>query len=366
MTRLLAVANEPPWPAHNGGRARMAGLLTALAERHEVTVLAASSGSHAHAPVRMQLLPPASTSKLAALAGSAPRLGAGLLGPEATAAVRTAAADAGVVLVTHSYLLPLLPSLPAPVVLDLPNLEVSRTASGVTTGGLVRRGISALEHLKARRWEPRAVRRADVCLAVTVSDAARAEEWGACKVLVAPNASAAAPLPPSPPDGHVLVAGDWTYAPNRAGLTRLLAHDWPRVSAARPGARLVVLGRGAPERLPAGVVATGYVDDLDPWYEDAAVVVAPARSGGGTQLKVVDAVARGRVVVLPPYGATSLPPHARGACLVAEELSSPLLQMLDDVAERHRRERVLLAEPVSWAASVAPLDRWLDGVVSRA
>ena len=131
-----------------------------------------------------------------------------------------------------------------------------------------------------------------------------------------------------------------------------------------PAARLLLAGRSAPARLPAGVTAVGWQPDLADCYAGAAAVVAPARAGAGTQLKVIDAVAHGRVVVLPPFGAASLPGAARQVCPVGSDLAAGLVDLLVGVDDRHRRERALLGVRCSWADAVAPLVDWLDGRVN--
>jgi glycosyltransferase involved in cell wall biosynthesis len=367
MSRVLAVANESPWPVHNGGRSRMAGLLTALAEEHDVVVAAADAGTREPGPLPVVVLPRARGSRARAVLHPHPRLGTGLLGGDAVDRLRALAAEQppDLVLATHSYLVPLLPDLGAPLVLDLQNLEVDRSRSTARHGTGPRRALAAAEHVKARRWEPRAVRRAALCLAVTGSDAATARSWGAPEVLVVRNASDAVPLPPSPPDGHVLAVADWRYDGNRDALPDLLGRTWPRVVAARPQARLLLVGRGAPADLPEGVTAAGFVEDLEPCYAGAAAVVAPAVHGGGTQVKVAEAVARGRVVVCPPHGAASLPSTAAAACVVADDLSTALLGLLADVEDRHRRERLLVGASTTWADAARPLLARLAQGLSR-
>ena len=362
MSRVLVVANEAPWPVHNGGRARMSGLVQVLRARHEVVLVAADAGAREDGPVPVEVLPRSRTGRVASLLGRGPRLGSGLLDGSGARRVAELARQHRVdaVLATHSYLVPLLSALSAPLVLDLPNLEVARTASTVRGGAWEHRSVAAVEHLKARRWEPRAVRRADLCLAVDSADAEVLRGWGAAEVVVVPNASDAAPLPPSPVDGHVLAVADWRYAGNRAALPALLGQVWPEVRRARPSARLLLVGRGAPRELPAGAEAAGYVADLQDCYAGAAAVLAPATSGGGTQVKVSDAVARGRVVVCPPYGAASLPQRARAACVVTADLAGGVVRLLADVEDRHRRERLLRDAAPSWSQAAAPLLAWLD------
>jgi hypothetical protein len=321
----------------NGGRARVAGLAELLAELGPTTVLVARN---AHRTVEVVApavaLPAARRSRLTALVSPGPRLGRGLLDRGSRSMLRGAVDGSPLLVVSHSYLVPEVGRDTPPLVVDFPNLEVERQRS---MGGWLGR----VESVKARSWEPAVARRACLCIAVDEHDADRLLAWGARRVVVVPNAAPGLPVsPPSPVAGSVLAVADWTYEPNRAGLEQLRASGLP----------LVVAGRGS-EAWPEG---RGFVDDLSPLYDEAAVVIAPATTGAGTQLKVVEAVCRGRVVVTTPYGARSLPAAARDVCVVGD-LATSARRLLDDVEDRHRREAVLRAAalPRTWQEAGAPL-----------
>lgn len=320
-TRVLVVANEPIEPVVNGGRVRMAALVDALRSRFDVRV---------HEPTRRRrvLLPP-----------RVPRLGAAMFVP-------FDAGDADVVVYTHSYLEPVAPRLDVPVVVDFPNLEVDRQRSLAANGPLVRRAIAAIEARKARVWEPVTARRAAVGVAVTDADADVLRRWGATTVVTVPNAATAVRSDPSPADGPVTLLANMAYAPNRFAADRVRERVWPLVLRRRPDARLRIAGRGTDEE----------VDDVAPVFAAASMVLAPVTEGGGTQLKVVEALAHGRVVVATPYSAASAPAGARDACVSTvddDEMAATIVRLLDDVEERHRREQA--AHVPTWNEATVPL-----------
>ncbi|MGZ6793433.1 MAG: glycosyltransferase family 4 protein [Mycobacteriales bacterium] len=338
---IVFLANESPWPAVNGGRSRMAGLVAALRRRYDVEVVVARRGA-AEAEGALAL-PAARRSRVGALAGAGPRLGRGLLDRPAQDALARACAEADAVVVSHSYLAAELPPLDAPVVVDLQNLETERQASA---GGW----LGALEAAKARRWEPAVVASAAAVVCVDEADAQVARAWGGRRVVVVPNVAPVPACGPSPDAGPVLALADWTYGPNAEGLALLVEQVQPLLAA-----ELVLAGRGSEAH--GGL---GFVPDPTPLYERSAVVVSPVRRGAGTQLKVVEALTRGRVVVTTGYGARSVPAGAQDGCVVADgapALAAALDRLVADPAERHRRERALAAAalPRDWAAAAAPL-----------
>lgn len=342
------LANESPWPVHNGGRARMAGLIEALQPARVLVAQGRCASGEVPGALR---LPAARRSRPATVLGPGPRLGRGLLDDTAVRVLRREADDLGALVVSHSYLAPALAGLSLPLVVDFPNLEVDRQA--VSRGALAR-----LEAWKARRWEPEVARRAVLCVAVDDRDAAALRAWGAREVVVVPNVVEAPQSPPSAEQGYALLVADWRYGPNADALRWFTDEVAPHLRCP-----VVLAGRGS-ERVPGGL---GFVPDLGPLYDAAAVVVSPIRSGAGTQVKVVEALARGRVVVTTPYGLRSVPEGARVGVEVAQTavgMAAAVDRLVADQGERALREHALRGARFarSWAQVAAPLLTGLEAV----
>lgn len=116
--------------------------------------------------------------------------------------------------------------------------------------------------------------------------------------LVAPRAASARDM---------LFVGSLRYQPNVEGLLWFLTSVLPRL----PDARLRVAGSSPPPQLlaharPGRVEFLGYVEDLAGAYRQAALAIAPMRSGGGTRLKILEAGAHGVPVVATPEAAAGL------------------------------------------------------------
>ncbi len=110
---------------------------------------------------------------------------------------------------------------------------------------------------------------------------------------------------PQVPDRLIFV-GTLNWYPNVEAVRFIAREIWPRLRARLPGATVDIIGANPPQELldvaarePAFRVH-GFVDDLQPWMDAAAVYVCPIMDGGGTKLKILDALAMAKAVVAHP------------------------------------------------------------------
>jgi glycosyltransferase involved in cell wall biosynthesis len=109
----------------------------------------------------------------------------------------------------------------------------------------------------------------------------------------------------------LIYPGALSYDANFVAVAHFLGALWPRLRATRPGVRLRVTGRATPEQIAAlpaaeGVEFTGYLDDVRPAVARAWAEVVPLRKGGGTRLKVLEALALGTPIVSTSKGVEGL------------------------------------------------------------
>jgi glycosyltransferase involved in cell wall biosynthesis len=101
----------------------------------------------------------------------------------------------------------------------------------------------------------------------------------------------------------LIFVGTMSWYPNVDAVTYLLREIWPRLRAEAPAATLDIVGAGAPAALKelaarsAGVTLHGFVPEIRPMIERAALYVCPIRDGGGTKLKILDALAMEKCIV---------------------------------------------------------------------
>lgn len=123
---------------------------------------------------------------------------------------------------------------------------------------------------------------------------------------------------------EILFCGMMSYPPNQDAVVYFCDRIFPAIKKEIPDARFTVVGKHTPEhitklgRLP-GVTVAGYVPSMEPYYERAAVVVVPLLNGGGTRIKILEAMAYGRPVVSTSVGAEGLEVLAEEHILIADE-----------------------------------------------
>ena len=105
---------------------------------------------------------------------------------------------------------------------------------------------------------------------------------------------------------RIVFVGTLDWYPNTAAV-RYIAHEiWPLLRERLPDLECDIIGGGAPEDLVAFAQndprfhVHGFVDDIHPWLEQAVAYVCPIRDGGGTKLKILDALAMSKAIVAHP------------------------------------------------------------------
>jgi polysaccharide biosynthesis protein PslH len=210
----------------------------------------------------------------------------------------------------------------------------------------------AFGELDWRRWarfQPQAWRRFDLVQVFSRRDAEQVAELApdvAARVRVDPFGLVLPPPadPAREAPGTILFVGAFHHPPNRDAAIWLAREILPAVLARHPGARLRIVGSGpTPEvRALAGpnVEVVADAPSVLPHLEEAAVVMAPVRTGGGMRMKVLQAMAAGKAVVTTPRGTEGYtgfgeePPLAVGES--EDELAAATAALLADDGERRR------------------------------
>lgn len=363
--RLLWIKTELLHPVDKGGRIRSYQMLRSLAQRHHVTYLCLDDGQaaadaleraheYAHEVVTVPFAPPPK--------GTAGYLRALLLNlfsplPYAIGRYQSAELRAQIArlagssdLVVCDFLMSSVnvpEALPAPTVLFQHNVEAQLWERHATVPqNMLRRAYMQLQWHRMQRYEEAQCRRFDHVVGVSALDAAlMRRQYGVSTVSHVETGvdfeffSAQAPRDGA---GQGLVfVGSMDWMPNDDGIRWFAGEVFPEVRRRTAGVRLVVVGRAPSPGLrelaardPA-IEITGTVADVRPYLRRAALSVVPLRVGGGTRLKIYEAMATGVPVVSTAIGAEGLPLRSGEHLLIADSAAdqvSAICGLLDDPA----------------------------------
>jgi sugar transferase (PEP-CTERM/EpsH1 system associated) len=364
--RILWLKSEFLHPVDKGGRIRTYQMLRALARHHEIRYLTLDDGCATPAQ-REQASEYAA--EVVTVPFAAPVRGTGAFFadlarnlfsplpyaiakyrvPAFTEAIGRHAAEADVLVC--DFLAPAvnLPDrLPVPSVLFQHNVEAEiwRRHAEVA-GSAIARQYFRSQWRRMVRFEGEACRRFDKVVAVSDQDAEHLRAaYGARDVTAVPTGVDLDYFEPAsrtaPRATELVFTGSMDWLPNQDGIEWFTAEVWPQIRAGQPDATLTVVGRNPGPRIRAladrhpGISVTGTVPDIRPYLRRAAALVVPLRIGGGTRLKIYEAMAMGVPVVSTTVGAEGLPLTEGAHFLNADDpadLGSACLSLLKDPAK---------------------------------
>lgn len=363
--RILFLSAWFPHPPSNGSRLRVNALLRALAPHHEVTLLSFADAPDVD-PTAPQLAalchsvqvlprpvfdPTAWRSRLAFL-HPWPRSLVATHSPAMADAVRRAAPAADVVIASQLACAAYAPCFAgAPALFEEVELGAVHGQLDQTAGP--RRWRIRLMWAKHDRYLRRLLARFRACTVVSEVERRRlaAVLGTAASVHVVPNAVTVAEyqaIGASPEPDTLIFTGSLRYRPNYDAMRWFIAAAWPAVLRAHPAARLIITGAHDELPLPAAahVLRTGFVDDVRARIASAWLSIAPIFTGGGTRLKILEAMAAGTPVVATSKGAEGLDVRPGEHLLIADDpaaFAAHVVALLSDPALRARLSRAARA-----------------------
>jgi glycosyltransferase involved in cell wall biosynthesis len=276
-------------------------------------------------------------------------------------------------------------TLPCPSVVFTHNVEAEiwrRHAENATNA--VARRLLTQQWRRMLRFEADALARFDLVLAVSNADRKTFERLYP-RSLNAPvhlvqtgvDTSFFTPDERAPERAHMVFTGSMDWLPNEDGMIYFCREILPRIRESEPEATLSIIGRSptpAVRRLAEmnGVEVTGRVDDVRPHVARGAVYVVPLRIGGGTRLKIFEAMAMAKAVVSTTVGAEGLPVTPGRDVVIAdhaEQFAKAVVRLIRDVEARQAIEtaaRRLVVERYDWSAVAAGFEEAISRVAKDA
>jgi glycosyltransferase involved in cell wall biosynthesis len=396
--RILWVKLGGLWPPTAGGRIRSLETLSCLSRQHEVTVVT-THGPDDDAEGLRRRLP--HCSRIVSVPFAAPRVGTPAFARALATSwctpypvdlwkwraaavfdeVRSVLACGAVDVCVADFLVAVanIPHAPrVPTVLFEHNVEhlIWRRVAGLERRA-ARRALLEIEAWKVRRAERRACTAADLVVAVSEDDRRRLQALAPRSRCVAiPTGVDTTYFKPSgAPElpNRLVFTGSMDWFPNADAITYFIDAILPRIRTEVPDVSLSVVGRNPSAALrataaQAGVMVTGTVDDVRPYVDEAALYVVPLRAGGGTRLKIFEALAMGKAVVSTSIGAEGLALTSGRDVAIADrpdEFARTVIALLRDPARRQtlgRAGRQLVQLRYSWEQVSSEFTRYCESV----
>ena len=397
--RLLFLTPQLPYPPHKGTTIRNFNLIAGLAQRHTIDVLAfvdpgAPQARPAspldeycrqvigvEAPSR-SLVQRALTTLLSSWPDMALRLWSPHFAGRLATLLRATRYDVvqieGIEMARYSYAvrrhapgaLLVFDDHNAEWLLQQRTYEAERQLKGWSIGAV----YSRIQAWKLARFERAVCRAADRVLAVSEADAAALRRLDTHLPLsVVTNGIDTAfyrtgLVPPIDFGCPALVfSGTMDFRPNVDAALWFVEYVLPRVRARRPDVKFVVVGQRPHARLDAlrarpDVIVTGAVDDVRPYLAGAAACVVPLRMGGGTRLKVLEAMAVGAPMVSTSMGVDGFEVEHARELLIADEpdrFAEHIGALLEDKGLKRdlvQRATAFVAAGYDWKSIVPKLE----------
>ncbi|MFN8373896.1 MAG: glycosyltransferase [Anaerolineae bacterium] len=236
---------------------------------------------------------------------------------------------------------------------DAFNAEYSlqQTMGRIDSGELRRLPATVYSMLQApriMRFEQEICRKSDLVIAVSSEDAADLHKLTPEKhIPVVPNGIFVEQYEhPGEQlelgENALLFTGTMDYRPNVDAMLWFVSSVLPLIRNSIPDAQLYIVGQKPHPRLTGlrdtrGIHITGRVASVQPYLHSTSVYVAPLRMGGGTRLKIMEAMASGCAIVATSIGASGLHNDAKRAMLIADsavEMANAVVRLLEDPDRR--------------------------------
>lgn len=384
LLRILWVKAGKLLPVDTGGKIRSYNILRHLARNHEVTFLSyyGAQRDPAYESEIQRELPRAHTVYAASLDGSAfaqsldyarrlfhpapfavSKFTHGAVQRIVTSRLREDKFDVAVCdFLSASLNFP--DNLVTPTVLFQHNVESAlwqRMASTETSPA--KRLAYRLEARKMSRYERRALHKFHHVIAVSEHDRQQmlAMDPG-CAITVVPTGVDTQKYGVAPPSSanptRIVFTGSMDWEPNIDAVAFFCQQIFPGILAEFPSAVFQIVGRNPHSRVQklasASVEVTGTVPSVTDYLREATVVVVPLRIGGGTRLKIFEAMAMGKAMVSTSIGAEGLDVENGRDLVLADDAASQvqaILLLLRDAALRRRYEHAAarLAAQYDWS-----------------
>jgi polysaccharide biosynthesis protein PslH len=231
------------------------------------------------------------------------------------------------------------------------------------------------EYLKVRGYEKKNYQNFNLAIAVSKEDKKELKSHVPdLPIEIIPNGVDVDFYQPStkiPDQKNLVFIGNYTYPPNEDAALYFCQEILPLIQKSIHDITVTFVGKNPPHPITIlhGVEATGFVDDIRPYLSRAAIVIVPIRAGGGTRLKILDALSMGKAIVSTSLGAEGIDVRHGEDILIADtpkDFADRVVELVENPELRKKLEvngRELAKKKYDWDILAGNLDRYLHEVV---
>lgn len=239
---------------------------------------------------------------------------------------------------------------------------------------------SLIQSGRIRRYERWACQSVDRVTAVSEAD--RIKLTGitpGLNVTVIPNSIDLGDYNPDPGErriaSDIVFVGKMDFRPNVDAVLWFGRKIWPLIKKSRPQTTWYIVGQKPDQRLSTleddpNITITGFVDQVSPFLSGAKVVVLPFRMGSGTRLKLLEAMASGKAIVSTSLGAEGFPNIGHDAIMIVDESEMFAARVLDLLDSQEKRRKLgaaarEYAEDYDWRKIIPKFELLFESISSE-
>jgi len=253
---------------------------------------------------------------------------------------------------------------------NLPKILVNHNVESIrlyrwfrTEPNPVKKAYLGIQWLKLRSFERTAMKKFDGCVVVSEIDRELLIKMGVkSRLFVVPNGTNTKFFKPNNGkvvENSVLWIGHMDVHTNKDAVLYFWKEIYPILKKKYPEIKMTFVGTAPPKEIADAaqkdgqVKVTGFVDDIRPHIDEAAVMVVPIRIGSGTRLKILDAMAMGKAIVSTSVGCEGLNVNDGKDILIADDpegFSNKTIELLMNADKRVNLEKnaIELAKTYDW------------------
>ena len=247
-----------------------------------------------------------------------------------------------------------------------------------TTANPLKRFYISLQYDKVRTFEKKCFSWSEGATAVSTIEAKEIASYGPpYRVETVENGVDVdyfSPREDAPDPNMVVFTGSMDWRPNQDAVEFFVRDILPLMQKERPGLKFIAVGRKPPQHIidlhkRPGVAITGTVDDVRPYIARAGLYVVPLRVGGGSRLKILEAMSMKKPVLSTTVGAEGLDITDGQNIVLADSASAfaqTALELLNDADRCNslaEAGHTLVHEKYRWDILGEKLNRYLKSVV---